>query len=191
MLSAGHEAVNQIEDASTLNAPDKEIVAPDQQEELQEWQERAMRLQAEMENYRKRQQRLAQMEVQAERERLLAAFLPIVDDLERALAAFHSGHRGAGPSEAGRPSEAHLPSEAGLLRGVELTHRAALQLLQKEGVEPVKSENQPFDPNWHEAVTTVPRNGHQTEPGTVIQVLEPGYRLGDHLLRPARVVVAM
>lgn len=150
-----------------------------------------MRLQAEMENYRKRQQRLAQMEVQAERERLLAAFLPIVDDLERALAASHHGHRGAGPSQAHLPSRAHLPSQAGLLHGVELTHRAALQLLQKEGVEPVESENQPFDPNWHEAVTTVPRNGHQADPGTVIKVLEPGYRLGDHLLRPAKVVVAM
>jgi molecular chaperone GrpE len=74
---------------------------------------------------------------------------------------------------------------------VELTHRAARKLLRKEGVVPIEAKNEPFDPNWHEAVATVPRNGHQVDSGTVVDVLEQGYRLGERLLRPAKVVVAI
>ena len=160
----------------------------DCQEEVQEWRDRALRLQADMENYRKRQQRLAQADIQSQRERLLGSFLQIVDDLERALAAEDAA--GVMPRTGHRGSDSQ-PSRTDLVRGVELTHRSALQLLQKEGVERIEARNQPFDPNWHEAVTTVPRNGHQVASGTVIQVLQPGYRLGDRLLRPAKVVVAL
>jgi len=153
-----------------------------------------LRLQADMDNYRKRQQRLAQSALQSERERLLGSFLQVVDDLERALTAPnaagevpHTGYQGAGNLH----TRTDQPSQTDLYRGVELTHRSALQLLQKEGVEPVEATNRPFDPNWHEAVATVPRNGHQVDPGTVIQVLQAGYRLDDRLLRPAKVVVAI
>jgi molecular chaperone GrpE len=139
---------------------------------LEEWRDRALRLQAEMDNYRKRQRRLAEDQVEAERERLLNAFLQIVDDLERALAA-PTGDAG------------------GLRQGVELTHHAALQLLRKEGVEQIEAKGQPFDPEWHEAIATVGRNGSQVGPDTVVQVMEPGYRLGDRLLRPAKVIVAL
>ena len=142
--------------------------------EVEEWRGRALRLQADMENYRRRQQRLAQDTTGAERNRLLNAFLQVVDDLERALAAPEG-----------------LPSAESLRRGVELTHRAAVQLLQKEGVEPIEAEQQPFDPNWHEAVATVGRNGHNLDADTIIEVVEPGYRLDGRLLRPAKVVVAI
>jgi molecular chaperone GrpE len=148
------------------------------QAEARDRQEQALRLQAEMDNYRKRQQRLATDQTQAERQRLLADFLRVVDNLERALAA------PAGDDET-------------LRQGVALTHRAALQLLQREDVEPIQAEHQPFDPNWHEAVATVRAkdaagdSDHPPDPDTVIQVLEPGYRRGGQLLRPARVVVAV
>ncbi len=148
-----------------------------QHNEPEEWRDRALRLQAEMENYRKRQQRNAQNQIGQERARLLNAFLGIVDDLERALAA--------------PDGDDALPCGEGLRRGVELTHRAAMQLLQKEGAAAIAAEQQPFDPNWHEAVATVPRNGSQVAPGTVVQVVEPGYRLDDQLLRPAKVIVAL
>jgi molecular chaperone GrpE len=174
--------VDRGERADAPVASDPQSAVPDRKDEPQEWRDRALRLQADMDNYRKRQQRLAQAEIQTERERLLGNFLQIVDDLERALAAQ------AGDAT---ESEANLPSRTDLYRGVELTHRAARQLLQKEGVEPIEARNEPFDPNWHEAVATVPRNGHQAAPGTVIQVLQPGYRRGEHLLRPAKVVVAI
>ena len=147
------------------------VVRHELREELDEWRDRALRLQADMENYRKRQQRSAQDQIGHERSRLLNAFLGIVDDLERALAT---------------PGD-----ENGLRRGVELTHRAAMQLLQKEGAVAISAEHQPFDPNWHEAVATIPRNGSEVAPGTVVQVVEPGYRLDDQLLRPAKVVVAV
>jgi molecular chaperone GrpE len=130
-----------------------------------------------MENYRKRQQRSARNQIGQERARLLNAFLGIVDDLERALAV---------------PDGDDVPSRGeGLRRGVELTHRAAIQLLQKEGAVAIAAEQQPFDPNSHEAVATVPRNGSQVVAGTIIEVVEPGYRLDDQLLRPAKVIVAV
>ena len=150
--------------------------------ESEEWRDRALRLQAEMENYRKRQQRNAQNQIGQERHRLLNSFLGIVDDLERALAAPDGDDLSSGES---------LRRGDALRRGVELTHRAAVQLLQKEGAVAIDAEYQPFDPNWHEAVATIPRNGSEVAPGTVIEVVEPGYRLDGQLLRPAKVVVAV
>ena len=137
-----------------------------------DWHDRALRLQAEMENYRRRQRRLAQDEIESERERLLNAFLEVVDDLERALAS---------PSGGG----------GGLREGVQLTHRAALQRLKKENVERIEAQGRRFDPSWHEAVSSAPSRPLGVAPETVVQVLEPGYRLGDRLLRPARVVFAV
>jgi molecular chaperone GrpE len=128
-----------------------------------DWQERALRLQAEMENFRRRQRRLAEDQIEAEHIRLLQAFVRVVDDLERALAA---------PS---RDSQ-------GLREGVLLTHRAAMNLLKAEGVERMYPEGQPFDPNWHEA---------NAAPDTVVQVVEPGYRMDGRLLRPSKVIVAV
>jgi molecular chaperone GrpE len=145
--------------------------------DLDEWRDRALRLQAEMENYRKRQQRIAQDQIAEERSRLLNEFLNIVDDLERALAA-PASDLGSGNDQA-------------LRRGVELTHRAAMQLLEKEGATAIAAVDQLFDPKWHEAVATVPRNGSEIAPGTVVQVVEPGYRIDDQLLRPAKVIVAV
>jgi molecular chaperone GrpE len=140
--------------------------------EAEEWRDRALRLQAEMENFRRRQKRWAQDQIEAERERLLTAFLRVVDDLERALAA-PSGH------------------QAALQQGIELTHRAMSHLLQQEGVAPIEAANHPFDPQWHEAVATVRHERAGSEANTVVEVIEPGYRLGDRLLRPAKVIVAV
>ena len=137
-----------------------------------DWRDRALRLQAEMDNYRKRQQRLAQDSIDAERERLLRGFLLVVDNLERALAV--------------QPGDGR-----GLREGIQLTHQAALQLLRREGVEPVGAQGQPFDPRRHEAVTTVDHAWAGLPANAIAKVLEPGYRQGDRLLRPAKVVVAV
>jgi molecular chaperone GrpE len=145
---------------------DAEAVEPD----LDEWRDRALRLQAEMENYRKRQQRLAEARILEERERLLRAFLDVIDNLERALDA----------------GEVDVDS---LRQGVGVTYQAAKQLLDREGVESVAAEGRQFDPAWHEAMGSIPV-GDKVEPGTVIEVVQRGYRLGDRLLRPARVIVA-
>ena len=153
---------------------DRERAQADQAEQVEctDWRDQALRLQAEMDNFRKRQQRLTEDRIDAERQRLLRSFLPVVDDLERALAA---------PSGDGR----------GLREGVQLTHRAALQLLQREGVEPIREQGRPFDPHRHEAVATVDHGRAGGAPNTIVEVLEAGYRQQDQLLRPARVVVAV
>jgi molecular chaperone GrpE len=136
-----------------------------------EWRDRALRLQAEMENFRKRQQRLADERVSSDRERLLRAFLGVADDLDRALRAD------------GNDVES-------LRQGVDLTYKSLLRVLNQEGAEPIEAVHQTFDPQWHEAVGTVPHNKVDVEPDTVVEVVQKGYRLGDRLLRPARVLVA-
>jgi molecular chaperone GrpE len=161
---------------------------PGTADQAEEWRDRALRMQADMDNYRKRQQRWAQDQIEAERHRLLNAYLQVVDDLERALTA--AGGDDA-PPDHGTGLHGAALRPAGLRAGVELTHRAALQFLQKEGVEPIEARHQPFDPNWHEAVATTSRNGSGLPSGTIIEVLETGYRLDGRLLRPAKVVVAV
>lgn len=136
-----------------------------------DWADRALRLQAEMENFRKRQQRWAEDRIRSERERLLRAFLGVIDDLERALAA---------PAGDG----------TGLRQGLELTLRSARQMLEREGVEPIQAMGAPFDPAWHEAVAKQASQEAGVSAGTVVQVTEAGYRIGDQLLRPAKVIVA-
>ena len=141
------------------------------EESLDAWRDRALRLQAEIENFRKRQQRLAEERILADRERLLRAFLDVADNLERAL-------------------DADTASVGSLRQGVDLTHQTLMRLLNHEGVEPVLALGQPFDPAWHEAVSTVSHAQAGAEPNTIVEVGQNGYRLGDRLLRPARVIVA-
>ncbi|MGB9775702.1 MAG: nucleotide exchange factor GrpE [Anaerolineae bacterium] len=140
-------------------------------EELEQWKDRALRLEAEMDNFRKRLQRLAEERIAADRERLLRDFLEVADDLARAL------------SVDGADAES-------IRQGVELTHRSLMNLMSREGVTPIEANGQPFDPAWHEAVGTVPAHQVGQEPDTVVHVVRAGYRIGDRLLRPARVIVA-
>ncbi len=140
-------------------------------EELERWKDRALRLEAEMDNFRKRQQRLAEDRIAADRERLLRAFLTVADDLARALSA-----NGADPES--------------LRQGVDITYQSLMRILDREGVETIQARGRPFDPSWHEAVGTVSHQEVGAEPETVVEVVQPGYRIGDRLLRPARVIVA-
>ena len=173
------EAVPPVTDGETAVPPEpvrttdhatRNTQAPDE-ESLDAWRDRALRLQAEIENFRKRQQRLAEERILADRERLLRAFLDVADNLERAL-------------------DADTASVGSLRQGVDLTHQTLMRILDQEGVEPIQSVGQPFDPAWYEAVDTVPHQQAGVEPGTIVQVEQEGYRLGDRLLRPARVIVA-
>ena len=170
--SPAQEGRTQEEAPPERAAEAPESAGPVSQEGGMDWQERALRLQADMENYRRRQRRLAEDQIEAERSKLLQGFVRIVDDLERALAA---------PSRDGQ----------GLREGVVLTHRAAMNLLKGEGVERMYPEGQPFDPNWQEAIHTVSHRQANAAPGTVVQVVEPGYRMDGRLLRPSKVVVAV
>jgi molecular chaperone GrpE len=126
------------------------------------------RLAAEFDNYRKRAARDQQNLVARAHERLVKELLPVLDDLERALEA----------------AEGH--EEAKLEEGVSLVARSLRDVLRKEGLEEVPTEGR-FDPHVHEALLSQPSDA---EEGSVIEVLQKGYRLGDRVLRPARVVVA-
>ena len=142
------------------------------EQELAEWRDRALRLQADMENYRKRQRRLAEEQIASGREQVLEALLEVADNLARALAA--------------READA-----ASLRKGVEIAMQAVRQALEREGVHPIQAKGQTFDPAQHEAVATVTHQAANVQPHTVVEVLERGYWLGDRVLRPARVVVAV
>jgi molecular chaperone GrpE len=126
------------------------------------------RLAAEFDNYRKRVARDQEALVGRATERLVKELLPVLDDLERALEA----------------AERH--EEAKLEEGVTLVHRALADALRKEGLAEIETDG-PFDPHVHEALLSQPS---ESEEGSVIEVLQKGYRLGDRVLRPARVVVA-
>ena len=126
------------------------------------------RLAAEFENYKKRTAReQASLSTRAT-EGLVKELLPIVDDLERALEA----------------AEEH--EEAKLEEGVRLVHRRLADVLEREGLDEIET-NGKFDPHIHEALLSQPS---EADEGSVIEVLQKGYRLGDRVLRPARDVVA-
>jgi len=127
------------------------------------------RLAADFDNYRKRAVRDQQAFAARAAERLVAKLLPVLDDLERALDA----------------AEHH--EEAKVVEGVEMTRSALANALISEGVEEIVAEGI-FDPHVHEALLAQPAEG--VEPGSIIQVVQRGYRLGDAVLRPARVIVA-
>ena len=145
-----------------------EQVEQEQQPEPEPQDDRLLRLAADFENYKKRAARERQEYVQLANERLIAELIPILDDLERALAA----------------AEEH--QEAQLEEGVRLVHSTLASLLTRHGVKPIETEGK-FDPYVHEALLSQPS---EAEEGSVIDVVQKGYKLGERVVRPARVVVA-
>jgi molecular chaperone GrpE len=136
--------------------------------ERDELLDRLRRVAADFDNYRKRAARDQEQLVARAHERLMKALLPVVDDLERALVA------------------AAEHEEAKLHEGVELVARELHAALKREGLEEIDTTG-PFDPHVHEALLSQPS---EAEEGAVVEVLQKGYRLGDRVLRPARVVVS-
>jgi molecular chaperone GrpE len=134
-------------------------------EYLAGWQ----RTQADFDNYRKRAAREQQLFAARAAERLVAKLLPVLDDLERAIEA----------------AEQH--EEAKVIEGVDMTKSALAAALASEGLTEIPAEGA-FDPHVHEALLAQPAEG--VEPGTIVQVVQRGYKLGDVVLRPARVIVA-
>ena len=129
----------------------------------------AQRTQADFENYRKRAAKEAAVAGQRAKSGLVGELLPVVDNLERALAS------------AGEEEE-HLAG------GVRLVHSELVGVLTRNGVEPFDPKGEKFDPSVHEALSTRTEDG--AEAGQVLDVVEKGYRLNGSVLRPARVVVS-
>jgi molecular chaperone GrpE len=171
-----HDEVEQNTSEQVRGPEQTKSVQPSLQERLAaaeaeaaEHLDRLQRLAAEFDNYRKRAAREQEAIVTRAHERLVKELLPVLDDLERALQA----------------ADEH--EEAKLEDGVRLVHRALADVLRKEGVEEIATEGA-FDPHVHEALLAQPGDG--VESGDVLQVLQKGYRLGDKVVRPARVIVA-
>lgn len=161
------------EDADQVTE-DLDALLVDTQRERDEYLDLAKRTKADFENFRRRMTAEVQAAAARGRGELLREVVPVLDDLERALQA------------AGLDPEGD--SEDGLAHGVLLVFRSLRDSLGRNGVEAVDPKGEKFDPVVHEALSTVPVEG--TESGVVVEVLQKGYRLGDQLIRPARVVVS-
>ena len=148
---------------------DEPVEQQEEQQPEQEVDDRLLRLAADFENYKKRATRERLEYVALANERLVKDLLPILDDLERALEA------------------AAEHEEAKLEEGVRLVHRSLAHLLEREGLKQIDAEGV-FDPHVHEALLAQPSEEHES--GDVLDVIQKGYRLGDRVIRPARVIVS-
>jgi molecular chaperone GrpE len=140
--------------------------------EAEKYKDMFIRGQAEAENMKKRLEREKSDFVKFANENLIKELLPVLDNLERALAH----------------SRENCGSEDSLAQGVKLTVDGFLNALDKFGVTMVKTKGEPFDPNFHEAV--MQQENPDVEPNTVLEEVQKGYLLHDRLIRPAMVVVS-
>ena len=141
------------------------------QAKIDDLQNKLLRTQAEMENFRRRTYREQEDARKFEALRLLRDILPGLDGLNRAiLSAEQTGD---------------LPN---MLNGIRMVANQLRDILKSHAAEPIDALGKPFDPNLHEALTQIPSKDH--EPMTVLQVVEMGYRLHDRVVRPARVIVS-
>ena len=139
--------------------------------------DRALRALTEVENVRKRLERERDEARTYSVTRFARDLLTVSDNLTRALAAI--------PADVRERSDDSLKA---VLDGIEATERELQATLARHGVKPIEAEGQRFDPHLHQAIAEVPANG--AEPGTVVNVVQSGYVIGDRLLRPAMVTVA-
>jgi len=144
------------------------------EQQRDEYLDLAKRTKADFENFRKRMTAEVQAASTRGKSDVLREVVPVLDDLERAIQA------------AGLDPEGD--SDDGLAHGVLLVFRSLREALGRNGVEAVDPTGEKFDPNLHEALSTLATEG--VESGTVVETMQKGYRLGEQLIRPARVVVA-
>jgi molecular chaperone GrpE len=161
----------QVDENTSIDQLRKQLQASRQDAAAHE--EKFLRARADMENYKKRIERTYADRAHSSKKDLLRDLLGVKDNLERAL-------QYAGSSEAGSES---------LMEGVRLTQYQLNQMLQKEGVDPIEAEGQPFDPRLAEAIQSV--NDQSVDDHTVVKVVRTGYTYGDEVLRPAQVIVSV
>ena len=169
--------------ATTKTAPESELVSSaadqkiaDLETQLQDANQRALRAQAELENYRKRTQR----EMADERRYALVPFvrdlLAVVDNLQRAIEATQTR------------SVTEGTKDDSLLEGVKMVAAQFESVLKQHGCVQIETVGVPFDPNQHQAIAQEPSNEHP--PGVVTRAMQVGYKLHDRVIRPAQVFVS-
>jgi len=142
------------------------------QQQVADANDNVLRIQAEMQNMRRRAERDVENAHKFALDKFSADLLPVVDNLERALSAIN----------------AEDDSQKAIAEGIELTLKSFLDVLVRFKIEAVDPAGQPFDANLHQAVSMVPNP--DMEPNTVMDVFQKGYTLNGRLIRPAMVVVS-
>ncbi|MEG1645063.1 MAG: nucleotide exchange factor GrpE [Alistipes sp.] len=159
-------------DTMTENQPKEQKVEPQEGDDAQdsEWKDKYLRLQAEFDNYRKRTLREKMDLVQSGGKDVLKAVLPVMDDVLRAVDAM------------GKSDDIEA-----LRTGVNLISQKFIETMRQKGVTPIESLGQDFNPDFEEAVAKFAAG--EEKKGKVVDVIQTGYMLGDHVLRFAKVVV--
>ena len=165
-------------DPDVASAPAETAPAQERLQELErkaaerdEYLDLLQRVRADYANYQKRVQKEREAERLYASTPLVADLLNVVDNFERAI-------------EAAKAEEA----SPGLLEGIRMIHHQLLDTLARHGVRPIEAQGLPFDPDVHEAV--MKEQTGEVVPGTVVRVLQKGYKLHDRVVRPSKVVVA-
>jgi len=176
--TTAHGAPDETAKTESAGATTAEVdVSEALQAEVADLKDKLLRTVADMENLRKRTER----EIADTRTYAIAGFardmLTATDSLSRALSSL--------PAEARQSSDSTLIS---LIEGIEMTEREMQRLLAKHGVKPIEAEGQKFDPHRHQAMFEVPDPSRPE--GTVVQVVQAGFAIGDRVLRPAMVGVS-
>ena len=161
------DLTEEVEEVEGEEAPEEEEPLAKAERERDEYLELSQRTRAELENYRKRAAREAAQAGERAKANLVRELLPVVDNLERAIASAGEG-------------EQHLAD------GVKMVHAQLVAALEREGIQSFDPVGDKFDPEWHEALST----REEGESGVVLDVVEKGYKLNGTVLRPARVVVS-
>ncbi|UVW35611.1 nucleotide exchange factor GrpE [SAR92 clade bacterium H455] len=173
--------VNQAEQAGSLDNEEieQELLQEEQiseaeqlQQQLAEANDQVLRVQAEMQNVRRRVERDVENAHKYALDRFSADLLPVVDNLERALGSISADDE----------------SQKAVAEGIELTLKSFVDVLVRFKIEPIDPAGQPFDANLHQAVSMVPNP--DLEPNTVMDVFQKGYTLNGRLIRPAMVIVS-
>ena len=151
--------------------PDLEIELRKLSEERDGLQDRLLRLRAEFDNYRKRADRERSETIQFASAELMRELLNVLDSFDLAMKAVAEGS-----------------AATEMLRGFDLVYKQLLDTLGRFGLKAIEAKGQPFDPNLHQAVSTVPTN--DVEENTVVDEMRRGYTLNGKLLRPAMVSVS-
>ncbi len=168
------QAIEDIEDEETPenDQSEKEPVSEDEalKEELQKEKDKFLRLFAEFENYKRRTSKERLELFKTANQEVMTALLPVLDDFDRAL------------------KEIQKTEDKNLLKGVELIHTKFRETLKNKGLEPVAvEEGDAFDPDKHEAITQIPAPNDELK-GKIVDVVEPGYKLGERIIRYPKVV---
>ncbi|MCA9654094.1 MAG: nucleotide exchange factor GrpE [Myxococcales bacterium] len=178
--SLGDDEAEEIDEADIEDEVDVEAIVAEKDAQIAALKDKWLRAVADFENYKKRVKRDIDDAKARVTQSLLSAFLPTADNLERALEI-------AEPAAA-QASDDNAANVEQVVKGLRMVRDEFLGALKKNDIEPVPSVGHPFDPAIHDALQQIDSPDHA--PGVVVREFEKGFKLGERLLRPARVIIA-